>query len=69
MFQKHGFFAGHWPVKEMGLTSMDFSKHKCPEAESILDTVIRVIVHEHMSEQYVLEVATAIQKVARHYAA
>jgi len=69
VFQNHGFFAGHWPVKEMGLTTMDFSKHKCPEAESILETAMRIPITEHMSEQYVLDVAAAIQKVARYYAA
>jgi dTDP-4-amino-4,6-dideoxygalactose transaminase len=69
VFQKHGFFAGRWPVKEMGLTSMDFSKHKCPEAEAILKTGMRVPISEHMTEDYVLEVAAAIRKVARHYAA
>lgn len=69
VFQKHGFFAGRWPVKEMGLTSMDFTKHKCPEAEAILETGIRVTLQEHMSEEYVSEIGTAIQKVARYYAA
>jgi dTDP-4-amino-4,6-dideoxygalactose transaminase len=69
VFQKHGFFAGHWPVKEMGLTAMDFSRHKCPEAEAILSTGIRVTIREHMTEDYILDVAAAIQKVARHYAA
>jgi dTDP-4-amino-4,6-dideoxygalactose transaminase len=68
VFQKHGFFAGRWPVKEMGLTTMDFSKHKCPEAEAILKTGIRVTIREHMAENYILDVAAAIQKVARHYA-
>ena len=69
VFQNHGFFAGHWPVKEMGLTSMDFSKHKCPEAEAILATGIRVPIYESMTEEYILGVAAAIRKVARHYAA
>jgi len=69
VFQNHGFFAGRWPVKEMGLTTMDFSKHKCPEAEAILATGIRVTINENMSEEYMLSVAAAIQKVARHYAA
>ena len=68
VFQDHGFFAGRWPVKEMGLTSMDFTKHKCPEAEAILATGIRVPIYEHMSEEYVLGVAAAIRKVVRHYA-
>ena len=69
VFQKHGFFAGRWPVKEMGLTTMDFSKYKCPEAEATLVTGIRVPIYEYMTEDYVLGVATAIRKVARHYAA
>lgn len=69
VFQSHGFFAGRWPVKEMGLTEMDFTKHKCPNAESMLADGIRVPIYEYMSEQYILEVAAAVQKVARHYAA
>lgn len=68
VFQKHAFFAGRWPVKEMGLTTMDFSRHKCPEAESILATGIRVPIYEYMTEDYILDVASAIRKVARHYA-
>lgn len=67
VFQNHGFFAGRWPVKEMGLTSMDFTKHKCPNAESMLTEGIRVPIYEYMMEEYILEVAAAIQKVARHY--
>ena len=69
VFQQHGFFAGRWPVKEMGLTSMDFTKHKCPEAEAILVTGIRVSITEHMTEEYILSVAAAIEKVARYFAA
>ena len=69
VFQKHGFFAGRWPVKEMGLTTMDFSKHECREAEAILKTGMRVPIDEHMTEDYILEVAAAIRKVARYYAA
>jgi dTDP-4-amino-4,6-dideoxygalactose transaminase len=69
VFQRHGFFAGRWPVKEMGLTQMDFTKHKCPEAEAILADSIRVTITEHMNEEYILGVAAAIEKVARHYAA
>jgi dTDP-4-amino-4,6-dideoxygalactose transaminase len=68
VFQQHSFFAGRWPVKEMGLTSMDFTRHKCPEAEAILATGIRVTINEHMTEDYVLSVAAAIEKVARHFA-
>jgi len=69
VFQRHGFFAGHWPVREFGLTTMDYTKHKCPEAEAILKTGIRVTIHEAMTEDYILGAAAAIAKVARHYAA
>jgi len=68
VFRNHAFFAGRWPVKEMGLTTMDFTKHKCPEVEAILKTGIRVTIEEHMTEEYILEVAAAIEKVVMHYA-
>jgi dTDP-4-amino-4,6-dideoxygalactose transaminase len=69
VFKKHGFFAGRWPVKEFGLTTMDYTQVSCPEAEAILRTGIRVTLNEAMSEDYVLSVSTAIRKVATHYAA
>jgi dTDP-4-amino-4,6-dideoxygalactose transaminase len=69
VFQNHAFFAGRWPVKEMGLTTMDFTKHQCPEAEETLVTNIRVPIYEYMTEQYILGVASAIRKVVHHYAA
>ena len=69
VFQQHSFFAGRWPVKEMGLTRMDYSQHKCPVAEAILEDSIRVSINEQMTDQYILDVAAAIDKVARHYAA
>ena len=69
VFQKHAFFAGRWPIKEFGLTTMDYTQHKNPEAEAILATGIRVTIHEGMTEEYILSVAQAIEKVARHYAA
>lgn len=69
VFQNHGFFAGRWPIKEIGLTTMDFTKHSCPEAEAILATCVRFPIHEYMTDEYVDQVAAAIRKVARHYAA
>lgn len=69
VFQKHGFFAGRWPVKEMGLTSMDYSRHQTPEAESILSTGVRLTLHEGMDEAYIDGAVEALRKVARHYAA
>lgn len=69
VFQKHAFFAGRWPIKEMGLTTMDFTKHRCPNAESMLSDGIRVPIFEYMTEEYIQQVADAIRKVAAHYAA
>ncbi|MBI2435571.1 MAG: DegT/DnrJ/EryC1/StrS family aminotransferase [Candidatus Hydrogenedentes bacterium] len=69
VFLNHGFFAGHWPVKEMGLTNMDFTKHETPEAEKILATGVRVTIHEEMSEAYIEQCAAAVRKVAEHFAA
>ncbi len=69
VFQQHGFFAGHWPAREFGLTTMDYTKHQTPEAEAILRTGIRVVIHEGMTEEYIVAVAEAIRKAARHYAA
>jgi dTDP-4-amino-4,6-dideoxygalactose transaminase len=68
VFQKHGFFAGRWPAKDLGLTSIDYTKVRCAEAEAILQTGVRITIHEAMSEEYVLGVAAAIRKVAAHYA-
>jgi perosamine synthetase len=68
VFQKHAFFAGRWPIRDLGLTTMDYSKHKCPEAEAIHDTCIRLPLHQGMTEEYILDAAAAIGKVARHYA-
>jgi dTDP-4-amino-4,6-dideoxygalactose transaminase len=69
VFREHGFFAGRWPVKEFGLTTMDYSQHHCPEAEAILATGIRVVIHEGMTDEYILDVAKGIRKVAQHFAA
>jgi perosamine synthetase len=69
VFQKHAFFGGRWPVKEIGLTTMDFTKHHCPNAESMLTDGVRVPIFEYITEEYISQVAAAIQKVARHYAA
>jgi len=69
IFQNHSFFAGRWPIKEMGLTDMDYTKVQCPEAEAILTTCIRVPIQEYMTEEYILQVGQAIRKVAQYYAA
>ncbi|WP_337173588.1 DegT/DnrJ/EryC1/StrS family aminotransferase [Paludisphaera sp.] len=69
VFKNHGFFAGRWPLKEMGLTRMDYAEVSCPEAEAILKTCFRLMIHEAMSDDHVRAIAAAVRKVARHYAA
>jgi perosamine synthetase len=67
-FQKHAFFAGRWPVKELGLTKMDYTKVKCTEAESMLADGVQCVLNESMDETFIREVGGAIRKVAKHYA-
>ena len=69
VFQKHAFFGGRWPVREFGLTTMDYAKHQTPEAEAILQSGVRIVIHEGMSDEYILSVAEAVRKVAVFYAA
>jgi dTDP-4-amino-4,6-dideoxygalactose transaminase len=69
VFLNHGFFAGRWPVRELGLTEMDYNKTSCPEAEAILASGIRITIHQAMSERVVEDMAKAVSKVARQYAA
>jgi len=68
VFQNHGFFAGRWPIRELGLTDMDYTKQSCPEAEAIYQTGVHLPLHQGMTEEYILGAAKAIEKVARHYA-
>ncbi len=68
MFQNHSFFAGHWPAKECGLTTMDYTKVKCPETEAILKTCLRFLVNEAMDEDYIRSIGKAVRKVAKYYA-
>jgi len=69
MFQNHSFFAGRWPAKDCGLTTMDYAKVKLPETEAILKTCILFRVNEAMDEAYIRSVAKAVRKVAKYYAA
>ncbi|MGZ5543528.1 MAG: DegT/DnrJ/EryC1/StrS family aminotransferase, partial [Limisphaerales bacterium] len=68
MFQNHSFFAGRWPIKEFGLTTMDYTKVKCSVTEEILQTCMLFKLNEAMDENYIRNVAKAVRKVAKHYA-
>jgi len=68
IFQKHSFFAGRWPIRELGLTGVDYTAQQTPVAEEILRSGIRITIHEAMTEEYVASVGEAVRKVARYYA-
>lgn len=67
VFQKHGFFAGRWPIRELGLTTMDYTKQETPETEAVLRTGVRIGLHEGMQEEDVNAMGEAVRKVARYY--
>ncbi|PTX94488.1 DegT/DnrJ/EryC1/StrS family aminotransferase [Opitutus sp. ER46] len=64
VFQNHNFFGGHWPIREFGLTQMDYRTVHCPEAEAILKDSIKLTINEAMGEAYVAKVARAVRVVA-----
>jgi perosamine synthetase len=68
VFQNHNFFAGKWPIKELGLTTMDYTQVYCPEAEAILDSCIFLPLDETTTAAWVMQAAQAIRKVAAYYA-
>lgn len=67
IFQEHSFFAGRWPIKEFGLTDMDYTQVSCPETEAILNTCVQIPINEAMDEAWIEGVAEAVRKVAAHY--
>jgi dTDP-4-amino-4,6-dideoxygalactose transaminase len=67
-FQNANFFGGRWPVRELGLTEMEYSQVHCPVAEAILQTCVKLSLTEAMDEAWVRDAAQAIGKVAAHYA-
>jgi dTDP-4-amino-4,6-dideoxygalactose transaminase len=48
---------------------MDYAKINLPVTEDILKTCMRFALNEAMDEEYILAVAGAVRKVAKHYAA
>lgn len=67
VFQNHNFFGGEWPVRDAGLTTMDYREVSCPQAEAILKSCVYLRIHEGMDEAYIDGVAAALRKVANHY--
>lgn len=65
VFQQHNFFGGHWPVRELGLTQMDYREVRCPEAEAILEDSVKLTINEAMDDEYIDQVAAVVRDVAR----
>ncbi len=65
LFQNHAFFAGGWPIRQSGVTKMDYRKVGCPEAEAFLKTCVKVRLNEAMDDAWIDAMAAAIAKVAR----
>ncbi len=68
VFQQHAFFGGHWPVRDLGLTKMDYRTVSCPNAEALIKEWFRLVLFEGMSEDYLHQTGLAIRKVAAHFA-
>jgi dTDP-4-amino-4,6-dideoxygalactose transaminase len=67
LFQNHDFFAGQWPLRDAGLTAMDYRTVSCPVAEAMLADSVSLPITPAMPEAVALETAAAIDKVARYY--
>ncbi|WP_415910960.1 DegT/DnrJ/EryC1/StrS family aminotransferase [Oleiharenicola sp. Vm1] len=69
LFQNHNFFGGGWPLRDAGLTTMDYRTVRCPAAEALLATGISLPISPALTDEIVDQTAAAIAKVARHFAA
>jgi perosamine synthetase len=67
VFQEHNFFGGRWPVRDFGLTDMDYRQVNCPVAEAVLADSIRFTINEAMSDAYVDQVTHAVRTILRRF--
>ncbi|GAB5559150.1 MAG: DegT/DnrJ/EryC1/StrS family aminotransferase [Synoicihabitans sp.] len=67
LFQHHNFFADTWPIRELGLTDMDYTQVVCPESEKFLSDCVHLPFNEAMTASYIDKVALAIRTVAQRF--
>jgi dTDP-4-amino-4,6-dideoxygalactose transaminase len=67
LFRDENFFAGRWPVKDLGLTQMDYKTVCCPVAEEILETCLTIGMSEAHSITWAQAVGVAVRKVATYF--
>jgi dTDP-4-amino-4,6-dideoxygalactose transaminase len=68
LFQNHNFFGGGWPLRDAGLTTMDYRTVKCPVAETMLNEGVSLPISPALTDEIIDQTATALAKVARHFA-
>ena len=68
VFKNHNFFGGAWPVRDHGMTTMDYRSVSCPVAEAIIADCLTLRLNEAMPDAYLAKVARAIQAVAARFA-
>lgn len=68
LFQNHNFFGGGWPLRDAGLTTMDYRTVHCPHAEAMLADGISLPLSPAMPVEVAVQSAEAIAKVARAFA-
>jgi len=65
VFQNRNFFPGGvWPAEQFSGRSYDYRQTRCPNADLVLKTSIRLTLHEGFSQGDVEDYARAIRKVA-----
>ena len=67
VFQNEAFFAGTWPTKMAGLTTMEYRDVCCPETEAILESCVQIPINQAMDEDWIEGVGRAIRKIAANY--
>ena len=68
LFQNHDFFAGGWPLRDAGLTTMDYRTVQCPVAETMLADGVSIPISPALTDEVVDQTAEALTKVSRHFA-
>ncbi len=69
VFQNHNFFGGGWPLRDAGLTTMDYRSVHCPVAEAMLADGVSIPINPAMTDDEARQTAEAVAKVAHHFAA
>ena len=67
VFQNHDIFGGTWPVRDAGLTTMDYRTVSCPTTEAILEDCMKLPINEAMTDAYIGKVAHAIRTVLKRF--